>query len=65
MLARHISQIFKVVYAKLQAHPPSKETFNALELIMKDMRRVRCIQNGPRIIDLDILLYDYDNEINE
>ncbi|MBP6888816.1 MAG: 2-amino-4-hydroxy-6-hydroxymethyldihydropteridine diphosphokinase [Candidatus Pacebacteria bacterium] len=35
-----------------------REVLDKVETIMRDMGRIRNIPNGPRIIDIDILLYD-------
>ena len=34
------------------------ELLDQLQLIENDLGRVKTIENGPRTIDLDILLYD-------
>lgn len=34
------------------------ELLDQLKLIEKDLGRVKTVDNGPRTIDLDILLYD-------
>ena len=35
-----------------------REVLEKVETIMRDMGRIRNISNGPRVIDIDILLYD-------
>lgn len=34
------------------------EVLEKVETIMRDMGRIRNVPNGPRVIDIDILLYD-------
>ena len=36
------------------------ELLDLLKLIEGDLGRVKTVENGPRTIDLDILLYDED-----
>jgi len=38
----------------------SEDLLSELQIIEHDLDRVRTIKNGPRTIDLDILLYDND-----
>lgn len=42
---------------KLKTDLPPKDLLNVLQNIETTLGRVRSVKNGPRIIDLDILLY--------
>jgi len=46
---------------KLRTVYPARQFLKVLQLIEQRMGRVRTVKNGPRVIDLDILLYG--NEI--
>lgn len=43
---------------KIETELGPDEVLEKIESIMKDMGRIRNIPNGPRVIDIDILLYD-------
>lgn len=43
---------------KVKTYFSPKELLSVIEHIMKKMGRVRLEKNGPRIIDIDLLLYD-------
>ena len=49
---------FYNIAVKLETKLPPKELLFAVLEIEKEMGRVRTIINGPRIIDIDILLYE-------
>ena len=53
---------FYNIAIKLETELPPKELLFAVLAIENEMGRVRTIVNGPRIIDIDILLYE--NETN-
>src|SRR3989338_3214146 len=43
---------------KAQTDLPAQELLNVLQSIERKLGRVKTVLNGPRTIDLDILLYD-------
>jgi len=47
--------------SEIETNLTSKELIDFLQSIEKRMKRIRTVQNGPRIIDLDILFFG--NEI--
>ena len=49
---------------EIETTMPPTDLFKRLQKIEKTMGRVKTIKNGPRIIDIDILLYE-DLKINE
>ena len=50
--------------AEIQTSLSAQELLNSLQRIEKELGRVRTVKNGPRTIDLDILLFEGQN-INE
>jgi len=79
-MVTRVTKISKIIETQPEGGPPQDRYLNCiieiktslspyellrrLQRIESDLGRVRTIKNGPRTIDLDILLYD-DVKINE